>query len=83
MSDENLNKILEDLNNLTSRDHFRMILLGYDFHEQSDDFEKNAQFYPMIIHDNEYDRFKQIFNEVSFHNDVLKSMIIKILPIKG
>ena len=70
VSDENFNKILEDLNNLTSRDHFRMILLGYDFHEQSDDFEKNAQFYPMIIHDNEYNRFKQIFNEVSFHNDV-------------
>ena len=70
VSNTNLNKILDDLKNINTRDHFRMILLGHDFHGQADTFEETCQFYPMLINESEYGRFKEIFNEVSFHNDV-------------
>lgn len=70
VSEVNFNKILYDLKKIGLRGHFRMVLLGHDFHGQLETFESKCEFFPMLINDDEYGRFKEIFNEVSFHNDV-------------
>ena len=59
-----IEKINHQVSKIPLTENFRILLIGYEHYDQN--FDTNAEFKPLVITNQEFQRFKDIFNTASY-----------------